>query len=719
MNFGWIKKLFNKQKNTGISTIDTSFVVVPKLSELSENNKKIVKSYIKNIDIKNYESILKYSESLVEKNNVNKELLFSKVNELKGIISTIKPIDRIKELNNNDLRKECNTTLIKCDYIKEQILLLIEEIRNNEIEAELKLIAFNEFIKKENRKKYSFSVISNKEERIKHLNLQNSLQEEKERLLIINKVIRYDLYSACSAYKSIEHNDALNNMEDYVLYIDSSSSILHPTDYCLYREVYDTTDILIGELNRIKNTLLNVNEFNNRESNVHDANAFCLFDNQKVYRYKNKEYYDILRENASLNIQLEKYAYRHRNDYKTIIKEIKEFVDRYSTTFSFLWNKDELLESIRKYTAVIVNYSIIFEKYMADDIQKELREALFNLNYFYYISRIENSESGKHDELSQRYINYNEKYLINGNHVHDILSKYNGKKWNYDDEYPYYDKLSIEMLETIEMLQLPGIEYNHLQRKNKTIASMLEYIYQDLPILFDIYNGYYNGSNVKITIPSEKDKNWLMKRIVGLSKSSSIDNNIWNNIVIENEITAENLFYLLKFFGINDYNLNHLVDTFQNSCIKLPEERNIDYIEIQKIIIKSIFYKLEKEYDKRIAVVPGNIDMSKNSSKVLSNIIERINNSNAIGVFVPNLDEIDSFVYLMYRLNNIKYLMIPKDSLSLLDGNTFRYSLADNVIKFNNKDIKIIIVDDNIEYKDLSRYLDNAMEEGKQLTKMN
>ena len=83
---------------------------------------------------------------------------------------------------------------------------------------------------------------------------------------------------------------------------------------------------------------------------------------------------------AKVNIKIEKYSYKHRNDYKKIIEEIKELIKKYETTSSSKWDINELEITIREYLSKATNYIILCRKYVNDDILKELKEMKKILN---------------------------------------------------------------------------------------------------------------------------------------------------------------------------------------------------------------------------------------------------------------------------------------------------------------------------------------------------
>ena len=75
MKFGWIKKLFKNKSNinsnsSDISTIDISHIKVPKISDLIKEDQDKVKEYLNEIKYEEYETIVKYSNHLLDKSNI-------------------------------------------------------------------------------------------------------------------------------------------------------------------------------------------------------------------------------------------------------------------------------------------------------------------------------------------------------------------------------------------------------------------------------------------------------------------------------------------------------------------------------------------------------------------------------------------------------------------------------------------------------------------------
>lgn len=79
MGFGFLSKIFknnqHKPNTSEIATIDTSFLHISKFKDLSEEEQKIVLNNLERLKLENYEDLVKYSDELVEKANLERELL--------------------------------------------------------------------------------------------------------------------------------------------------------------------------------------------------------------------------------------------------------------------------------------------------------------------------------------------------------------------------------------------------------------------------------------------------------------------------------------------------------------------------------------------------------------------------------------------------------------------------------------------------------------------
>ncbi len=153
----------------------------------------------------------------------------------------------------------------------------------------------------------------------------------------------------------------------------------------------------------------------------------------------------------------------------------------------------------------------------------------------------------------------------------------------------------------------------------------------------------------------------------------------------------ENMFYLLKFYHIQKYDMNELYNIFLNNVV--IENLNFkEKGELEKLIFKCFIRKLEQEYDDRILVIP---DFVKGFTKTIHIAIE-----NKIGVYISNLTmaiSINEFLKIN-KEHNIKYLFINENIYKELNKN--------NVIM----NTKVIVVPNDIKYSELSSYLDRELE---------
>ena len=80
MGLKWLKNFFKKgiacNNNTSdIVTVDTTFVYVPKFSELDENEQAIVLEHLKKLNSDEYKATLKYSHDLIDISNRERMIL--------------------------------------------------------------------------------------------------------------------------------------------------------------------------------------------------------------------------------------------------------------------------------------------------------------------------------------------------------------------------------------------------------------------------------------------------------------------------------------------------------------------------------------------------------------------------------------------------------------------------------------------------------------------
>ena len=308
------------------------------------DNQSIVLSFLSEINESNYESILKYSEDLRNIVNLDLDLLFKKISKLKDILSSIQSVreymnndfkdirrtshkflmellkpdkkktkDEIfwdKVLNSRDIvdrryynRNHYNRTLNEINVLREEISILIEEMRQCELLAELKLIAFNEFIKREIGKKYSDSV--------KETIYKRSLMEEKNRLEALIQIIKNSIQAGISGYDLSEYESIIADIEEYVKYNQrvkpNTPGLIHPRveKYTYYHESQrskDNASFFGYNLNCIVEKSEDI-------SCIDSDGISKVIDGIHNPQYRESEYNSLLRVLALGNIVLDKYDY--------------------------------------------------------------------------------------------------------------------------------------------------------------------------------------------------------------------------------------------------------------------------------------------------------------------------------------------------------------------------------------------------------------------------
>ena len=149
MIISWIKTLFKKKNldyttTSDISIIDTSFIRVPKLSELSSEDRQLVKQYIQELKYDDYESVLKYSDELLNKSNNEIEFFMVNLGEIIKDISSV-----INEVNQENYFK----LLLSKEEIKQSVDEFHKIINEGQGEIELSNICMYISITAERQRK--------------------------------------------------------------------------------------------------------------------------------------------------------------------------------------------------------------------------------------------------------------------------------------------------------------------------------------------------------------------------------------------------------------------------------------------------------------------------------------------------------------------------------------------------------------------------------------
>ena len=171
---------------------------IPKLKDLTDKEQQLVKKYIEEINLDNFETILNYAKELNYKSNINMNILIEYLYNLEQEVSKIKLIKEEDELLNKK---------IELKLLESKINLVNQELFKIKNEILLKLVALEEIDKKYNSVLYEFLGIFGEAKRIKHKTLKRSLNEAINRMKI--NIITMES-------QSISIDNTINNLIDLI-----------------------------------------------------------------------------------------------------------------------------------------------------------------------------------------------------------------------------------------------------------------------------------------------------------------------------------------------------------------------------------------------------------------------------------------------------------------------------------------------------------------------
>ena len=200
-----IKELFGKKQpriaTTDIVGYDTSFIYIPKYSELTENERNDVDRYVEETDISKFENIIAYGNAVYEHANCNTDLLLSLYYQLTdehtNWQSSTKTEQEILEKRLEEMIKQ------------EELELYKLSLKNLEREATLRTIALQEIHKRKKREFRPWGVFERAERlQIKYENEQ--LEAAIERMKINKKVIEQQIQSINNTIVNGRNNSTIS-----------------------------------------------------------------------------------------------------------------------------------------------------------------------------------------------------------------------------------------------------------------------------------------------------------------------------------------------------------------------------------------------------------------------------------------------------------------------------------------------------------------------------
>ena len=578
MPFNLLKRIFSKKTqitdSSDISPIDTSFIKIREFAKLSPDEKEEVEKYFQEIKPEDTKSILKYSDGLLDRSNYEIEFFMASINDIFKNISSI-----IKSVNEENY--------FKALLYKEEIRQGKEEFYKIQREAELRLVALDLYIKKEERRKYDFLGIFGRRNRIKYLNNRSSLLNEFERLKTTIRIIRQHILAVSRTLS--EEELLLTDMKEYInssKYFDAN--YLNEEICCNYAKLL----LQILKVNGIGDSCKLLSLIEDCKFIYAINHGLCLgavSEKEEKELLSRLEYRNLVPYLAAEQRNIRRYAYIHRNDYIDIIKRINELVKKYSNNSSQKWDDNELKKEISECIELVINYIFTCKNNINNEVIQELRKALFDLYYFYYILNGCNSSLKSFCKMEQR-----------SNDVREALKEW--YDWSEKEEYAYYDVKTKELLDGVARVNLPLSRYKSLVNKIPRIIEKLKNDGQ-LRYLFDIYNNDYT-----VLIEGEKEWNKVCaivnnapfsgrrKYLSSLSCKASIPT--YSYLESSKYTTLEDVFYLNKFFSSDE----SFVDELLNKEFYFMENMDRNLLEI---FICAYFRRIN--YNRRIYIIPKQI----------------------------------------------------------------------------------------------------------------
>lgn len=383
MNFGWIKKQIKKIKSlkkitSDLALIDTSFICVPKLSNLNQNDKERVLDFYNKLISKDID-LVKYSSDLLDKANSESEML------VRAMLRYEKEYDYLDYSYKKDVPSFELCHLGKLSSIEYRIIE--EDLTSIKKELLLKLVALDMYIKKEERRKYDFFGIFASSERVKYLMDKNKLLSERERLLTSIKILDNIL---TTIRKDINSNQRLILYYDLLVKLkdDNSTENIRKSLGKTLEELYKKSEYSGHEecTKEIKKEIgyKMIGYPIRKEAQYRGENllAYTVFFEGDSYDEFLKECYGVINEKL-INFVLDKascgewtffisvvpdefldkvyeiiarcwhrrdlFIYEHRNDYKKYLYDMKLLIKEYETMPIEKWDVDLFKKQIEFY----------------------------------------------------------------------------------------------------------------------------------------------------------------------------------------------------------------------------------------------------------------------------------------------------------------------------------------------------------------------------------
>ena len=720
MDFGWLKKIFRKKNlsNTNTSdlaTIDTSFIRAPKLSKLSKEEKEKVLEFYNKLKSGSGIDLVKYSNDLLEKANTEREMLLramSRYEEQYRFLEDTRKKYKQKQIPSIEIYNLGKLSSIEYSIIEKNIMNIRKEL-------ELKLVALDMYIKKEEKRNYNFLDVFGRAERIKCFTDKNKLLSERERLLTSIKIdeniltiIRKDikdnqrLIIYHDLLKKLQNDGDTNSLRNC---LDDSMYRLSKKSFFSIKEEYeDEVAIKVGNKMKgypIREEAYNFDPWSQKYYILKETNG--IIDEElkqyvlEVARHYGedctwKDFLDVVPDEfldklyeivANYSHKRDLYVYEHRNDYKEYLQDMKELINKCETTSKEEWDSDLLKEKLIYYTKELkqclniygndrsLYFNEPYDEQISPPMEEQLRKNYFKLLFLYAIS------NGLDNLIFEI---FNHSFYGDGLYLNIYII--------YNEFVTILKELSVDVFNKYKVMPTFESKYNGDCKNEEKTKEILE----NGEFLLNILNGNYDKT--KLYIGVYEDKNNLYNKISQRMKLVSYLNDYNNlrgiskktfSISDEEPMEIEDLYYLLKIVGINKVMPYICFENLPNNAYLLSNIR---------------WNKIEKEEDNRIFILPKQVRFNylfSDQNKPIMTSLDKLNISdNNIAIYVSNFRQLNTIHNALYNdENNIKYLIMNEQLYE-------KYKERYDETMYSH----IIIVPNDTRYVELSKYLDQELE---------
>jgi len=395
--------------------IDTSLVFVPKYKDLSEEEKQAVDEYYealielekdKSLSSEKYKSIVKYSDDIRKKSDVNTAVLMH-------LLSRLTDHKPEKRLSKEEKQERAISRYLDAKINKEEFKIVLKDIQKTRHEAVLKTVALERYSQEHKKKKYDLLGFFRNAEALKKIQDRQSIANSVECVKIAIKnmdnqsqavvnVMRADEELIRSSNQFVEigvDNKLLLNVIGEKIYKTrlKVKEILTDIDYEEREEIEDLFNITANYA-FYDETLESIKESYFDDEKINDEEALKKFEEVSI---------PILSE---WQRKLDEWAYEHKDDYKRIIQETNQYIDDYIKNYNYEFNEDDEAERKRKvdeYYSVRAQIVMGCKYYLREDEIQQMDEQVKDLEAMFDLFCAGSSyNSPKSNERSLKYLHY-------------------------------------------------------------------------------------------------------------------------------------------------------------------------------------------------------------------------------------------------------------------------------------------------------------------------